>query len=107
MKIFQHWRGLHNQVLLIVILTLIIMKVVIIIVFMFLFLDWKWLLLHAAMMFLPFVQCAYMTLNAVQLFVPIMGRTGAANNGELILSVLCAVMFNLLFSYIVSITITA
>lgn len=68
-KIFQHWR------------------------------DWKWLLLHATMMFLPFVQCAYMTLSAVQLFVPIMGRTGAANNGELILSVLCAVMFCLLFSY--------
>lgn len=71
LKIFQHWR------------------------------DSKWLLLHATMMFLPFVQCAYMTLNAVQLFIPIMGRTGAANNGELILSVLCAVMFSLLFSYII------
>lgn len=65
--------------------------------------DWKWLLLHAAMLFLPFVQCAYMTLNAVQLFIPIMGRTGAANNGELILAVLCTVMFSLLFSYIIPI----
>ncbi|KAE8739131.1 hypothetical protein FOCC_FOCC015360 [Frankliniella occidentalis] len=72
-KVFQHWR------------------------------DWKWLLLHATMMFLPFVQCAYMTLNAVQLFIPIMGRTGAANNGELILAVLCTVMFCLLFSYIIPI----
>jgi len=52
-------------------------------------------------MFLPWLQCLYMILSAIQLFVPIMGRSGAANNAEVIIAALTTSMLNFQYSYLV------
>jgi hypothetical protein len=62
----------------------------------------KWLLLHVAALLLPFTQCLYLILAATSLYVPIMGRIGAGNNAEVIVSLLIGTKFGLLFTCIVS-----
>ncbi|XP_025831142.1 endoplasmic reticulum metallopeptidase 1 isoform X2 [Agrilus planipennis] len=62
--------------------------------------DDKYLLYHIGIMGLPFTQSVYLLLGAMYLFVPIMGRAGAANNSEMIIAFLVCFLFGLLFSYL-------
>ncbi|XP_021931492.1 endoplasmic reticulum metallopeptidase 1-like [Zootermopsis nevadensis] len=61
----------------------------------------KWLMLHVAALTLPFTQCLYLVLAAMSLYVPIMGRSGAGTNSEVIVGLLVGIKFGLLFTCIV------
>lgn len=61
----------------------------------------KWLLLHITCNSLAFVQSVYLTVGALYLFVPIMGRVGAGNNSEVMLGLLVTLLYVLLVSYVV------
>lgn len=50
---------------------------------------------------LPFVQAFYLLIGALYLFIPIMGRAGAGNNSEVLISVMVSVLFALLVSFAV------
>lgn len=65
----------------------------------FLFLDPKWLLLHIAAVGLPFVQCFYLIIGALYLFIPIMGRSGAGSHAEFLMAIMVSILFNLLFAF--------
>lgn len=54
--------------------------------------------MHIAVVGLPFVQCFYLILSALYLFVPIMGRSGAGNNAEILIAVIVSAMHSLLFT---------
>lgn len=62
--------------------------------------DAKWLLLHISVFGLPFVQCFYLSVGAMYLFIPIMGRAGAGSHAELVISVLVTSIFATLFSFV-------
>ncbi|CAH1181734.1 unnamed protein product [Phyllotreta striolata] len=62
--------------------------------------DVKWLLLHISVFGLPFVQCFYLSLGALYLFVPIMGRAGSGSHAEFLVSVLVTSIFATLFSFV-------
>lgn len=49
---------------------------------------------------LPFIQSFYLTLGAFYLFIPIMGRSGAGNNSELMIAAMIGLIFVGLFSYL-------
>jgi 1-aminocyclopropane-1-carboxylate deaminase/D-cysteine desulfhydrase-like pyridoxal-dependent ACC family enzyme len=61
------------------------------------------MLLHVAALLLPFTQCLYLILAATSLYVPIMGRSGAGTNAEIIVGLLIGTKFGLLLTCIVSI----
>lgn len=63
--------------------------------------DWRWLVLHVGILLLPYIQCGYMVNGALLLVVPIMGRSGAGNHAEHVLSLIATAMFALLLSFIV------
>ncbi|RZB38929.1 endoplasmic reticulum metallopeptidase 1-like, partial [Asbolus verrucosus] len=63
--------------------------------------DSKWLLLHIGMVGLPFVQCFYLIIGALYLFIPIMGRAGAGSHAELLIAVMVSTLFTFLFSFAV------
>lgn len=71
---------------------------------MFVLSDERWLLVHIGAMGLPFVQCFYLIIGALYLFVPVMGRIGAGNNCELIIAAMANIMFVHLFSFVVPLT---
>lgn len=52
---------------------------------------------------LPFVQCVYFMLSALYLCIPIMGRSGAGFNSEILIAVLVCFLYCLLLSYVVPI----
>jgi hypothetical protein len=66
-----------------------------------LFADSKWLLLHIGMVGLPFVQCFYLIIGALYLFIPIMGRAGAGSHAEFLIAIMVSIMFTFLFSFAV------
>ena len=61
----------------------------------------KWLLFHTAILLLPYTQCLYLILGATSLYIPIMGRSGAGNNAELIVALLIGAKFGLLSTCVV------
>lgn len=65
------------------------------------FLDSKWLLLHIGVAGLPFVQCFYLIIGALYLFIPIMGRAGAGSHAEFLIAIMVSTLFTLLFSFAV------
>ncbi|KAG5898670.1 hypothetical protein JTB14_030620 [Gonioctena quinquepunctata] len=60
----------------------------------------KWILLHISMVGLPFVQCFYLLIGALYLFIPIMGRAGAGSHAEYLIAVMVTCMFSTLFSFV-------
>nr|CAD7460312.1 unnamed protein product [Timema tahoe] len=62
--------------------------------------DSRWLVFHISVLILPLTQCMYLILAALTLFVPVMGRSGAGNNAEVIVAILSSAQFVLLFSYL-------
>ncbi|XP_044264233.1 endoplasmic reticulum metallopeptidase 1-like isoform X5 [Tribolium madens] len=63
--------------------------------------DSKWLLMHIGMVGLPFVQCFYLIIGALYLFIPIMGRAGAGSYAEFLIAIMVSMLFTLLFSFAV------
>ncbi|KAJ8925688.1 hypothetical protein NQ315_009535 [Exocentrus adspersus] len=63
--------------------------------------DSKWLLLHISMMGLPFVQCFYLIISALYLFIPIMGRAGSGSHAEYLIAIMVSSLFATLFSFVV------
>ncbi|XP_018563035.1 endoplasmic reticulum metallopeptidase 1 isoform X1 [Anoplophora glabripennis] len=63
--------------------------------------DPKWLLLHISMMGLPFVQCFYLIIGALYLFIPIMGRAGSGSHAEYLIAVMVSSLFAMLFTFVV------
>ncbi|KAJ3647303.1 hypothetical protein Zmor_019187 [Zophobas morio] len=63
--------------------------------------DSKWLLLHIGVAGLPFVQCFYLIIGALYLFIPIMGRAGAGSHAEFLIAIMVSTLFTLLFSFAV------
>jgi len=53
-------------------------------------------------MLVPFLLSAYMIQAALLLVVPIMGRSGAGNHAESVMSLITSAMFTLVFSFYVS-----
>nr|CAD7425171.1 unnamed protein product [Timema monikensis] len=62
--------------------------------------DSRWLVFHISVLILPLTQCLYLILAALTLFVPVMGRSGAGNNAEVIVAILSSAQFVLLFSFL-------
>ncbi|KAI4469139.1 metallopeptidase m28 family member [Holotrichia oblita] len=63
--------------------------------------DGKWLIFHVLVLGLPFVQGFYLLIGALYLFIPIMGRAGAGNNSEILISLMISVLFALQVSFAV------
>ncbi|KAJ8960218.1 hypothetical protein NQ318_003942 [Aromia moschata] len=63
--------------------------------------DSKWLLMHIFLVGLPFVQCFYLIIGALYLFIPIMGRAGAESHAEYLMAVMSSSFFGMLFSFVV------
>ncbi|CAH1280027.1 unnamed protein product [Diabrotica balteata] len=61
----------------------------------------KWLLLHISVFGLPFVQCFYLIIGALYLFIPITGRSGSGSHAEFAIAVLVTSMFANLFTFVV------
>ncbi|KRT84651.1 hypothetical protein AMK59_725, partial [Oryctes borbonicus] len=61
--------------------------------------DGKWLIFHVVILGLPFVQGFYLLIGALYLFIPIMGRAGAGNNSEILISLMISVLFALQISF--------
>lgn len=61
--------------------------------------EWKWLLCYIILIGIPFLQSYYLALGAINMFLPIMGRTGCAFNSEFIIAFLMSLIFTLLFRY--------
>lgn len=49
---------------------------------------------------LPFVQCFYLLIGALYLFIPVMGRIGAGLNSEVLISIMASLLFALLIGYV-------
>lgn len=50
---------------------------------------------------LPFVQCFYLLIGALYLFIPIMGRAGAGYNSEMLIAIIATFLFLPLISFVV------
>ncbi|KAF5299923.1 hypothetical protein FQR65_LT09318 [Abscondita terminalis] len=61
----------------------------------------KWLLLYISIMGLPFVQSIYLMMGALYLCLPIMGRSGAAYNSEVLIAILITYFYSVVISYVV------
>ncbi|XP_046493405.1 endoplasmic reticulum metallopeptidase 1 isoform X2 [Neodiprion pinetum] len=68
-------------------------------------LDGKWLLYHMGVISLPYIQSFYLTLGALYLFIPIMGRSGAGINAEIVIANMISFIFCLLLSFTLPIVI--
>lgn len=64
--------------------------------------DWKWLCYQVATLSLPYTQSFYLALGALYLFIPIMGRSGASINSEVVIANMLSVLFCLLLSFSVN-----
>ncbi|XP_012263393.2 endoplasmic reticulum metallopeptidase 1-like [Athalia rosae] len=63
--------------------------------------DGKWLVYHMGVISLPYIQSFYLALGALYLFIPIMGRSGAGINSEIVIANMISFLFSLLFSFTV------
>ncbi|XP_011497152.1 PREDICTED: endoplasmic reticulum metallopeptidase 1-like [Ceratosolen solmsi marchali] len=61
--------------------------------------DWKWLCYHMATLSLPYVQSFYLSVGALYLFIPLMGRVGASINSEVLIANILSILFCLLLSF--------
>lgn len=59
--------------------------------------GWRWLLSYVILIGIPFLQAFYLGLGAINMFLPIMGRTGSAFNSEFIIALLMSAIFTFLF----------
>lgn len=67
--------------------------------------GWKWLCYHLGVLSLPYIQTFYLVIGALYLFIPIMGRAGASLNSEVVMANMLSILFSLLLSYTVRISI--
>ncbi|KAK7861774.1 hypothetical protein R5R35_010791 [Gryllus longicercus] len=67
--------------------------------------DGKWILYHCGALLLPACQSLYLMLGAVNLYIPIMGRTGSGNHAEIVLAFLTSIIFVFFFSFFIPIII--
>nr|XP_050865505.1 endoplasmic reticulum metallopeptidase 1-like isoform X2 [Vespula vulgaris] len=67
--------------------------------------GWKWLCYHIGMLTLPYMQSFYLTIGALYLFIPIMGRSGGSLNSEVVIANILSLLFCLLFSFMMPIVI--
>ncbi|XP_046828607.1 endoplasmic reticulum metallopeptidase 1-like isoform X1 [Vespa crabro] len=67
--------------------------------------GWKWLCYHIGMLTLPYMQSFYLTIGALYLFIPIMGRSGGSLNSEVVIANILSLLFCLLFSFTMPIVI--
>lgn len=67
--------------------------------------GWKWLCYHLGMLSLPYIQSFYLTIGALYLFIPIMGRSGGSINSEVVIANKLSLLFCLLFSFTMPIVI--
>lgn len=63
--------------------------------------GWRWLFYHLGILTVPYVQSFYLTVGAFYLFIPLMGRSGAFINSELVIGNLVTIIFSLLLSFTV------
>lgn len=61
--------------------------------------DSKWLLMHIFLVGLPFVQCFYLIIGALYLFIPIMGRAGGSSQAEYLIATMVSLLFTMLFCF--------
>ncbi|XP_015591672.1 endoplasmic reticulum metallopeptidase 1-like, partial [Cephus cinctus] len=61
--------------------------------------DWKWLCYQVGILTLPYVQSFYLAIGALYLFIPIMGRSGASINSEVVMANMISLLFCLLLSF--------
>ncbi|XP_043284842.1 endoplasmic reticulum metallopeptidase 1-like [Venturia canescens] len=61
--------------------------------------DWKWLCFHVGILSLPYIQSFYLAIGALYLFIPIMGRSGASINSEVLIANTLSLLFCLLLSF--------
>lgn len=59
--------------------------------------GWRWLCSYILLIGIPFLQAFYLGLGAINMFLPIMGRTGSAFNSEFIIALLMSAIFTFLF----------
>lgn len=59
--------------------------------------GWRWLSCYILLIGIPFLQAFYLGLGAINMFLPIMGRTGTAFNSEIIIALLMSAIFAFLF----------
>lgn len=57
----------------------------------------RWLVSYMLLIGIPFLQAFYLAIGAIDMFLPIMGRTGRAFNSEIIIAFLMSVIFTFLF----------
>lgn len=63
--------------------------------------DWRVIVLNVICLIFPYIECGYVINGALQLIVPIMGRSGSGNHCELVLGLISASMFTLFLSFMV------
>ncbi|XP_075216314.1 endoplasmic reticulum metallopeptidase 1-like [Lycorma delicatula] len=63
--------------------------------------DWHIVALSVICVIFPYIECAYVINGALQLIVPIMGRTGSGNHSELVLGLISSAMFTLFLSFLI------
>lgn len=57
------------------------------------FVDWKWLCYQLGSLSLSYIQSFYLTLGALYLFIPIMGRSGGSINSEVVIANMISILF--------------
>ncbi|XP_014236089.1 endoplasmic reticulum metallopeptidase 1-like [Trichogramma pretiosum] len=67
--------------------------------------DWKWLCYHMCTLSLPYIQSFYLSIGALYLFIPLMGRAGASINSEVIIANMLSILFCLLLSFTIPIVV--
>ncbi|XP_058797320.1 endoplasmic reticulum metallopeptidase 1-like [Phymastichus coffea] len=67
--------------------------------------DWKWLCFHMGTLSLPYIQSFYLSIGALYLFIPLMGRAGGSINSEVVMANMLSVLFCLLLSFTMPIVI--
>ncbi|KAG7189889.1 hypothetical protein KM043_006060 [Ampulex compressa] len=65
--------------------------------------GWKWIFYHLGTLSLPFVQSFYLTIGALYLFIPVMGRFGGSVNSEVVMANMLSLLFCLLLSFVLPI----
>ncbi|XP_063977133.1 endoplasmic reticulum metallopeptidase 1-like [Diachasmimorpha longicaudata] len=61
--------------------------------------DWRWLGYQVGILSLPYIQSFYLAIGALYLFIPIMGRSGASVNTEVVIANMISILFCFLLSF--------
>uniref|UniRef100_A0A0C9PTF3 FXNA-like protease n=1 Tax=Fopius arisanus TaxID=64838 RepID=A0A0C9PTF3_9HYME len=61
--------------------------------------DWRWICYQVGVLSLPYIQSFYLSIGALNLFIPIMGRSGASINSEVVIANMISILFCLMLSF--------